>query len=85
MSEISTSERTWSGEVRLSYADYERWSRGKVSPADLIAFALQHAISRGMGFPTTDVLDLARLARQVPGIDGAIAAWLSEHGVHPTE
>jgi hypothetical protein len=63
--------------VRLDWADYEHWTRGKTPPSVAAAEAVRAVISLGALERVPDTFDAASLRRRIPGLDERVRARLA--------
>ena len=55
--------------VSLSFADYDLWCRGRVSPSRVVRAALNFRLGQGPAEGLADHFDCATLRRRFPQID----------------
>jgi len=63
--------------MRLDWADYEHWTRGKTPPSVAAAEAVRAVISLDALDRLPDTFDAASLRRRVPGLDERVRARLA--------
>lgn len=80
---LSTQTGAWSGTVKLSFVDYERWGRGTIPPADVVQTAIQVAIAQAASMPESNSLDIARLQHTVKGFDEHMLSAISDQLTDP--
>lgn len=63
--------------MRLDWADYEHWTRGKTPPSVAAAAIVRAALELNRGEPLPETFDAAGLRRRLPGLDERVRASLS--------
>lgn len=63
-------------EIRLDWADYEHWSRGRLTPSEVIAGVIACAIAIAGIETIPPCCDASTLRRLAPGLDERVGAFL---------
>ncbi|HRJ49206.1 MAG: hypothetical protein KF787_11830 [Phycisphaeraceae bacterium] len=62
--------------VRLSWADHEHWSGGRIPPSRVVETVIDHLIAHGVDTTLPPRFDAGKARRWIPGIDRELRSAL---------
>lgn len=74
--EVNAERHSRTIQIELGWADYDHWSRGRLTPTEVIQGVLACALSTVMLTDLPNALDASTLRRLAPGLDDRVSEFL---------